>query len=293
MALFARLIPLCLAFLAAGPLGAQSLSLRGEIATSATSVSDDPGVGRIDLDLSIPLAPQRGLPLAFEVGGFAYVLPGKRPHETYAALVWDDRWRLGVVRPAYDLILPSVFAETAPYLAYARAEYVRAFTTTTAMRETAVPFGLSYTHQSDGLQWAASLHSADKGGFRSASVAAKWDRAPWTVSGVLEGVWDSAGNHRGTNAKVGLGWAHGPWQMDLTYLSPGAERLPDALAASLRYQASQRLTLSTFGEVTADGSDDAFGVAAQWRLTPAAQLALAATRWRDDTGLHLTLSHRF
>lgn len=288
-----KAIPLVALAFSAVPAFAQSLHLAGEASLSATTVADDPAIGRLDFDLTFPLAAKRGLPLSLEIGAFAYVLPQKRPHETYVALAWDERLRLGVVRPAYDFVLPSVFARHAPYLAYARAEYTRAYTTTNAMRRTAVPWGLSYTDQSDTVKWAASAHNASKGGFRSASLAARWDRGEWQLAAAAEGVWDFTGAHGGTNAKLGASWTGAPWTVGAAYLHPGAEKLPDAVSLDVSYQINSHLSLSGFGEVTDKGQDDAFGIAAEYALPPKAALSLAATQWHGDTGLHLTLSRHF
>lgn len=115
-----------------------TLALLCPVAALARSfeVEGGTGIGFVDATLTIPLA-RRG-PLDLEIGTYLFALDGKRPHETCAAVVWDDTWRLGAVRPAYDLVLPSVFARAAPHLAYDRAEYSRALATVEAMRRRAL-----------------------------------------------------------------------------------------------------------------------------------------------------------
>ncbi|WP_425098626.1 hypothetical protein [Tropicibacter sp. S64] len=273
------------------PAQSARLDTHGEIAVSAHSYAPDNGIGKVDLTFAFPLT--RGGRLGAEIGTYMFVLPQKRPHETYVSLTWDNRWRLGVVRPAYDFVLPSVFEEAAPLLAYERAEYARAYTTTTAMRQGAVPWGLSYTDDREPFGWAVSLHHASKGGFSSASVAARWQTGPWHLAAAAEGIWDVSGGYDGTNAKLGVTYVQDRWSLGLAWLHPEAENLPDALALTGTVAVSQKLSLSAFGEFTEGGRDDAYGVAAQYALTDRASLSLAATQWRDEGGVHLTVTHRF
>ncbi|MFW2542037.1 hypothetical protein ACN2XU_05300 [Primorskyibacter sp. 2E107] len=285
------ILTLCLFLPSIGIAQSARPEISGDIAVSATSYGPDHGIGQLDFSFALPL--DRSGRLSAEIGAFMYVLPQKRPHETYLALTWDDRLRLGVVRPAYDFVLPSVFEEHAPHLAYARAEYARAYTTTTAMRQGAVPWGLSYTDDQGPVGWAVSLHHAARGGFFSATSAARWQRGLWRIAGAIEGVWDTAGAFKGTNAKLGVAYLREGWSLGLAWLHPDAENLPDALALAARLDVAQKVALSLFGEFTDGGSDDAYGLAASYALSQSATLSLAATQWRDDTGLHLTLTHRF
>lgn len=281
---------LAIAALPAG-LQAQSFYLDGTVAIGATDAYAGHVVGQIDATATIPLS--RRWPLSFELGTYLFALDGKRPHETYAAFVWNDTLRLGVVRPAYDAVLPSVFERHAPYLAYARAEYARAHATTEAMRRTAVPWGLSYTHQAGDLRYWVSAHDAVKGQFRSASVALEWVRGPWSVAAAVEGVWDRRANYHGINAKLGARYDFGDVEIGLTYLHPDANAKPDALALDIGWDVTDRLALSAFGEVSQTGKDDAYGIAARYALRPHMDATFAATDGAAGSAYHLTLAHRF
>ncbi|WP_121631577.1 hypothetical protein [Tropicibacter alexandrii] len=281
---------LAIAALPAG-LHAQSIDFDGTVSLGATDAYASHGVGQIDATVTIPLS--QSWPLSFELGTYLFALDGKRPHETYAALVWNDTWRLGAVRPAYDAVLPSVFERNAPYLAYARAEYARAHATTEAMRRTAVPWGLSYTHQAGDLRFWVSAHDAVKGGFRSASVALEWQRGPWTVAAAVEGVWDRASIYDGINAKLGARYDFGDVEIGLGWLHPNASGLPDALALHAAWEVNQRVTLSAFGEFTENGRNDAYGLSARYAIRPDLDVTLAATDGAAGSAFHLTLAHRF
>ena len=286
------LVALCAMAGLVDPALAQSFAMTGAVSASATGLAPDGAVASVDLTGSIPLGHPFERPLALEIGTFAFVLRDKRPHETYVALAWDDRFRLGVVRPAHDAVLPSVFADTAPWLAYTRAEYAGARTTVAAMRRTAVPFGASWQDAQGPLEWSVSAHDAAKGGFLSASAALSWRTGGWQVAGAAEGVWDRGGGWQGLNAKLGAGHDAGSWGGDAAWLHPKANGRPDALALDLWAKAGARWTLSGFGELTRTG-EDAGGIAARRDLGPHSALTLAATRESAAGGLHLTLSRGF
>ncbi|WP_136442673.1 hypothetical protein [Pacificoceanicola onchidii] len=283
-------------FISLAPAGAalaqsSGISTEGTLSISAHGYGPDHGIGAVDITFSLPIS--RNGRFGLELGTFMYILPQKRPHETYVALTIDDRWRIGVVRPAYDFVLPSVFEEAAPHLAYARAEYSRAYTTTNAMRQGAVPWGLSYTDNRAPFGWAMSVHHAAVGGFSSASLAARWQHGAWRLAAAVEGVWSEAGDFDDINAKLGLSYVQDRWSIGLAWLHPEAEGLPDALALNAGFDVTDKLSLSLFGEFTDGGRDDAYGLAAHYAFHDRATLSLAATRWNDETGFHLTLTHRF
>jgi hypothetical protein len=131
---------LCLTAALLYPIGASAepWSFAGTLAIGATDLDGGTGIVGLDAMATVPLNAR--LHVNIEIGTYLYMLEGKRPHETYAALVLDDRWRIGAVRPAYDAVLPSVFSRAAPFLAYGRAEYTRAHATIESMRNTAVPW---------------------------------------------------------------------------------------------------------------------------------------------------------
>lgn len=285
---------LCLLLFTPLPLGAEGLRFSGDVSLGVSSVDARHGNGRIDALLSIPLVSLRDRPLAAEIGGLIYFARANKPHETYAALAYDDRLRMGYLRPAYDLVLPSVFALTAPAVAETRLDFARALTTVEAVRVNAVPFGLSYTETAGDLRWALSLHDARDGGFRTASAAAEWRADGWSLAGAVEGVWDQSNDWQGLNAKLGGRWQSDGLALGLAWLHPDANARPDALAFDLSYQLSSYLTLLAFGEVTENRSADAYGLAARHEVGPGTEMVLAVTDGDAmGTELHLTVTRRY
>ncbi|SMX43744.1 hypothetical protein [Maliponia aquimaris] len=290
--------PFCLALSLVCPFGASAqslsfdgLSFDGTVAIGATDLMGGSGIGVIDATLDIPLT--RRLPLSFEIGTYLFALDGKRPHETYAAFNWDDTWRLGVVRPAYDLVLPSVFARAASYLAYERAEYTRAHATVEAMRRTAVPWGLSWTQSYGRTDVAVSLHDAVKGTFRAVSASVRYSGDGWHLAAAVESVWSRNNAHHGINAKLGARFDLGEAQVGLAWLHPEANDRPDALALDLVFPLSHRLDVMAFGEFTDGGRDDAYGIALDYKVRPDTSVLFALTDGARGGVVHLTLERRF
>lgn len=291
--MFLRCLSSVLILAAPLPALAERLSFDGTISLGLTDRPDPRGVGLIDATLSVDLL--QGQPLRFELGTYMVVLAGKRPHETYAAFAWDERFRLGVVRPAYDSVLPSVLETRAPYLAYERLEYARAHATTEAMRRTAVPFGVSAEGAQGATQWMVSAHRADEGGFDALSVAVTHAGPGWQLSAAVEAVRDQTEGRDALNAKLGGQADLGrDLRLGLAWLSPEANDRPDALSADLTWQAGAALDLSAFGEFTKGGREDAWGLAAQYRLRPQTGISLAGTDSAEHgQALHLTLTQGF
>ena len=287
------LLLLCAHSLFARASWAQSLDFTGDISVGVTTINDNHGIARVDATLAFPFTHIEGRPLSFEFGTFAYLLRGDHPHETYAALVFDDRWRLGVVRPAYDLVLPSVFAFTAPSVADTRAEYVRAHATTEAMRFNSVPIGFSYSGHVGEFDWAVSMHDADDGDFRSTSAALLWQELHLQLAFGVEAVWEPSDSFTGINAKVGGRWTGEQWEVGLAYLHPDANQRPDTLAFDLQYSVSNKLLFSTFGEVTETLHDEAYGFAAKYQLTSSSDAIFSATTARDSDELHFTYTRNY
>lgn len=275
----------------AAPCFAQSFTYDGTMSLSATDMMGGQGIGFIDATFGFPLT-QRA-PLAFEFGTYLFALDGKRPHETYGALVWDGKYRVGAVRPAYDVVLPSVFEETAPYLAYTRAEYARSHNTTEAMRRTAVPWGASVSGSFDKVNWVVSAHDAVKGTFRSSSVAMTYTAQGWRVMAAIEGVWSRDNSHDGINAKLGAEVDIGTTTATLAWLHPDANSRPDALAFDLKIPATARVEVDLFGEFTDDGSDDAYGLAIGYSFRNDSTLVLSATDGAHGPTSHLTYAISF
>lgn len=285
--------PFCLSLALLAPLPALAQSsgvgLDGSVGIGGSSRDGDTGMGVVDVTLTVPLS--RRVPLSFELGTYMFVLDGKNPHETYAALAWDDRFRLGVVRPAYDAVLPSVFERAAPFLAYERAEYSRAAATTRAMRATAVPWGVSAAFSQGATDWQLSLGDAAKGGFTAASVSAAHRRGGWQVSAALEAVWPREGE-ADVNAKLGARFGIGRADLGLALLLPGANEEPDALALDAVAPLSERLDLLAMGELTGNGSD-AYGLGLDYAVTPRARLVTSVTEDSRHQAAHLTLRYAF
>ncbi|MBS0126578.1 hypothetical protein [Thetidibacter halocola] len=276
---------LCLSLAAPAAL-AQSLDIEGRVGLGLTDARGDSWIAPVDMTATWRL----GAYAAVEIGTFAYGMPGKRPHETYAALHWGDL-RLGVVRPAYDAVLISVFEETAPHRAYAEAETTRAHTTTRAMRVNAVPVGLSYDRQDGATWWGLSLHSDAKGAFSSATAAIRGQEGAWTVAAAVESV-HAEGAIR-NNTKLGLRWKGARIEAGLAAFHPDASSQPDALALDLHWQASDRLRLSALAETARGTAPDTGGLAATWALSPGLTLSGAALHEGDRDSAHLTLTRRF
>lgn len=286
---------LCCVLTLAAPLPALAdrLSFEGSVSLGLTNKPEPRGVGLVDATLGVDLL--QGQPLRFELGTYMVVLPGKRPHETYAAFAWDDRFRLGVVRPAYDSVLPSVFETRAPYLAYDRLEYARSHATAEAMRRTAVPFGGSARFEQGATQWMVSAHRDDKGGFDALSLAVSHEGFGWQVAAAVEGLRNHADDRDAVNAKLGgqadLGQSV---TLGLAWLSPEGNDRPDALSADLVWQAAPQLNLAAFGAFAREGEDDAWGLSAQYQLRPQTGVSLAGTDSTDHgRALHLTLTQQF
>lgn len=282
---------LSLALLSPAALSAQSFSFDGTLALGTTDIAGGSGIGVVDATVAIPLT-QR-YPLTFEVGAYLFALDGKRPHETYVAFAWDDTWRAGVVRPAFDQALPSVFARVAPYLAYERAEYTRAHTTVEAMRRTAVPWGVSWQQAFGQTDVAVSVHDANKGNFRSASVALTYRGAGWTLAAAVEAVTEDDFTHEGINAKLGARFDIGEIDAGITYLRPDANDTPDALALDVVVPVSSRVDLLAFGELTDKSTDDAYGLALDYKVQPDSSVLFSATDGARDSAVHMTLERRF
>lgn len=288
-----RTLCLCLssALLCPVPAPAQSSGpqLEGTLGIGVTSRDGDTGMGAVDATLTVPLS--RRIPLSFELGTYMFVLDGKNPHETYAALAWDDRFRLGVVRPAYDAVLPSVFEGLAPFVAYERAEYSRAAATTRAMRATAVPWGVSAAFSQGATDWQVSLGDAAKGGFTAASISAAHRRDGWQVAAALEAVWPRDGDAE-LNAKIGARFDIATASFGIALLHPGASDRPDALALDATAPLSDRLELRAAGEITGDGKD-AYGLGLDYALSHRAGLTVSVTEDRRHQAAHLTLRYAF
>lgn len=273
---------------------AQSLGFSGDVSLGVNSFDDRIGIARVDAMLSLGLFSVAERRLSVELGTFAYFFKGDRPHETYAALAYDDRARLGVVRPAYDLVLPSVFALTAPAIAEMRAEYARALTTTEAMRFNAVPVGVSYTSDEGSTLWAVSAHDVTKGeDFSAVSAAFQRGDGRWVWSVAVEGVWDKWDDFQGVNAKVGGRWTGDQWKIGLAYLHPDANARPDAFALAASYALSKDLSLSAFAEITQSAGDDAYGIAGVYDVSKAADLVLSNTEADGSYEYHFTYTRRY
>ena len=266
---------------------AQSLSFDGTMALGLTDNADRNAIGAIDATLAVPLGKGGG---SFELGAYLFALDGKRPHETYAAFAWNDTWRAGVVRPAYDAVLPSVFQRAAPYLAYKRTEYSRAHATLEAMRHTAVPWGASWQQSFGQTDLAFSAHEASKGGFSAASLSMAHHGTGWMLAAALESVWSPHGGHEGLNAKLGAGFDLGPAQAGIAWLHPDANDRADAVALNFTLPVTSKLDFLAFGEFTDSGKDDAYGIAADTRIRPDTSLLLAGTDGALGPGLHLRLN---
>ncbi|WP_323771162.1 hypothetical protein [Antarctobacter sp.] len=272
-------------------LSAQPVSFEGTLALGTTDIAGGSGIGVVDATVTIPLT--RRYPLTFEVGAYLFGLDGKRPHETYGAFAWDDTWRVGVVRPAFDQVLPSVFARAAPYLAYERAEYTRAHATVEAMRRTAVPWGISWQQSFGQTDVAVSLHDANKGNFRSASIALTYQGAGWQLAAAVETLTEDDFTHAGINAKLGARFDMGQMDVGITYLHPDANETPDALALDVVFPVSSRVDMLAFGEITDKGKDDAYGLALDYKVRGDSSVLFAVTDGARDSAMHLTLERRF
>lgn len=277
----------------ATPAAAQALYFEGDLSFAVSSDDDRSALARIDMIASIGLFRLSSQRLELELGVFGYYFQGDRPHETYAALSLDDRWRVGVMRPAYDLVMPSVFALTAPAVADERAEYARALTTTRALRFNDVPIGLAYTDRGDGYLWGVSIHDADDGDFRSMSAAFELETGQWVWSFASEGVWDRQNTFEGANTKFGARWADRSWTIGMAWLHPDANARPDALAFDLAYALSEELSILTFGELTRHASDRAYGIGGRHAIDGRSDLVLSGTREDNVNEVHFVYTRRY
>lgn len=288
-----RLSVLALALLAAqtGGARAQSFDHSGSIDIGLTDMARGSLFGAIDATFVLPIS--KAAPLAFEFGTYLFALDGKNPHETYAALTLGDSFRIGALRPAYDAVLPSVFAHVAPYLAYSRAEYSRSYNTVEAMRRTAVPWGVSAGGHAGQLDWIVSLHDATKGAFRSASFALTWRGTGYSLMAAFEALRDDNGMKDSTNAKIGARIDLGRAELGLAWLDPEANARPKAVSLDLSAPLGDRLGLSLMGEFTKDARDDAYGMAMGYDLRTHGTITLAGTDGAAGPGAHLTYTYQF
>jgi len=266
-------------------------SYHGTLSIGTTDMKPGPGIGFADVTFGVPLTSRA--PLTFEFGTYLFSLDGKRPHETYAAFAWDGRYRLGALRPAYDAVLPSVFEDTAPFLAYSRAEYTRAYNTVEAMRRTAVPWGLSAEGSAGGFDWIVSLHDASKGDFRSASAALTWNGDSYRLMAAVESVWTGENDHIATSSKFGGTYLFDRGEVGLAYLHPEANERPDAVAWHMRVPLADRIGMEAMGEFTEDATDDAYGLAVDYSFREFGKVTIAATDGALHPGLHATYSLKF
>ncbi|QFT98239.1 hypothetical protein FIU85_13055 [Roseovarius sp. THAF8] len=265
----------------------------GDISVGANSIQDNAFMSRVDAMLTFTLFDVADSPVAFEFGTFGYYYKGDRPHETYAAFVYDDRFRLGVVKPTYDRVLISPFDFTAASIAETRAEYTRARATTEALRFNSVPVGVSYGDTTGDTSWAVSLLDASDGNFRSAAGSAEWRAQAMTFAAAIEGVWDPKDHFDGINAKIGARWQDGRFDIGAAFLHPDANQRPDAVAFDVNYNLWRDLTLSGFGEVTRDSTTSAYGLAARYDFADRSDVSFAVTDTTTDEEVHFTYTRRY
>ncbi|WP_428513242.1 hypothetical protein [Roseovarius sp.] len=265
----------------------------GDVSVGANSIQDNAFMSRVDAMLTFRLFDVADSPVAFEFGTFGYYYKGDRPHETYAAFVYDDRFRLGVVKPAYDRVLISPFDFTAASVAETRAEYTRARATTEALRFNSVPVGVSYGDTTGDTAWAVSLLDASDGNFRSAAGSAEWRAQAMTFAAAIEGVWDPKDHFDGVNAKIGARWQQGRLDIGAAVLHPDANQRPDAVAFDVNYNVWRDLTLSGFGEVTPDSTTSAYGLAARYDFADRSDVSFAVTDTTTDEEVHFTYTRRY
>jgi len=286
-------LALCAAALHPGAALSDDITFSGDISVGANSIQDNAFMSRVDAMVTATLFDIRDKPLAFEFGTFGYYYKGDRPHETYAAFVYDDRFRLGVVKPAYDQVLISPFDFTAPSIAETRAEYTRARATTEALRFNSVPVGVSYGDTAGNTAWAVSLLDASDGNFRSASASAEWRAQAVTLAAAVEGVWDPKDDFDGINAKIGARWQQGLFDIGAAVLHPDANRRPDAVAIDANYTVWRDLTLSGFGELTRSRTTSAYGLAARYDFEDRSDVTFAVTDTKANQEVHFTYTRRY
>lgn len=284
-----RALCLCLALLCPVPAPADPWSFSGRVTFGATDLKGGTGIGMVDVTLSVPL----GHRFDVEIGTYLFALEGKRPHETYAALVVDDRWRIGAVRPAYDAVLPSVFSRVAHFLAYERAEYALAHATVEAMRNTAVPWGLSWQRRSAQTDLAFSAHDAVKGKFRTLSASLARRGEGRSLAAAIEPVWLRDGSYVGTNAKLGGRADVGTGSVGIALLHPEGNETRDALALDVAMALTGHLDMLVFGEATGAAQDTVYGIALDYHIRPDSSALVSITGGAGGSGLHLTLERRF
>lgn len=270
---------------------AQQVDFDGELRVGATGLNGGQGIGAADFVASFDFF--RTVPLGAELGFYGFAGRAGRPHETYVALTWKDKWRVGFTRSAYDTVLISAFDHAAPMVGLNRVEYTRALATVEPIRRGAVPAGLSYTAKLGEATWAASAHHASKGDFTAVALAVSQDWERLTLAAAVEGVWAGVATTDGVNAKLGGTYDFGATRLGFAYLHPGANARPDTLALDLAYSPVKGLDLLAFGEISLDDSDDAYGVAADFILRDSTSWIVSATDSQSGSAFHATLEQRF
>ena len=220
----------------------ERLALSGEVTLGLTGAGQSLPLARIDMTASLPLTRPGGAPLGFELGLNQYLKDTKRPHETYAALVWNDRWRLGVVRPAYDSVVPSVFDEAVPQSSYETRAFVLSRATLDAMTRTEIPLGVSADWERGPLRGSVSAHYALRGEATLASAALAWSQDGLSLAAAAELVLEAHGRTR-ANLKAGLRLRRRVSDLSLSLLAPRANSAQDALQMAYWHRLSPRLWL--------------------------------------------------
>lgn len=289
-----RALRACLILLtssAAAPAAAQQVDFDGALRVGASGLYGGEGIGAADFIAGFDFF--RDTPLGAELGFYGFAGRAGRPHETYVALVWNDRWRVGAARSAYDRVLTSAFDRTAPLLASNRVEYTRALATVEPIRRGAVPWGLSYAGRIGRTRLAVSAHRAVKGDFTALGLAVerRWQGAG--LAAAVEGVWAGTGTTGGLNAKIGGDATLGRARLGLAYLHPDANARSDAVALDLSYAVRPRLALLAFGEFTLDNGDDAYGLGADFVMRDSTSVLISLTDSTGGQAAHFTLEQRF
>lgn len=217
------------------------------------------------------------------------------PHETYGALTFDftetGRLSAGVPRPAYDGFAVSALELSFPSLAVDRTGATRSAATNGAMFAGWLPYGVSFTNQTEALRYAVSIHDASNVGATVASIGAATDLGDWQLSGALEIAW---GTSTEVSGKVQARGQLGPVTGGLGYYSPGAVGGSDLVEVFASVSPFDRLTLSAVVQVPTNGTDATGGIAARYGVTDSTAISVGvASDAGSDAVFNAFLDWRF
>lgn len=219
-------------------------------------------------DTTLRFAPAFAGRFGAELGVYGRADALDTPHETYGTLTFDiaggGRISAGVPRPAYDSFAVSALEIWFPSLAIDRTGATRSAATQGAMFGNWLPYGVSFSNQTNALRYAVSVLDASNVGRTVASIGAATEIGDWQLSGAVEIAWGGSTEISGKVQAIGN---FGPVTGGLGYYAPGAAGGRDLAEVFAGLTPWDRLTLSAVVQVPLDGTAATGGIAARYGIT--------------------------